>query len=89
MAQTIFGRREGDSLIPNTKLQVLYCMVHDIKIDLFHVIALKLKDVAQSFNVAIKIGGLVMAFIRYADFDIEDMSFERVNGREMVNIIMM
>ena len=60
-------------------------MVHDRKIDLCHAITLKLKDVAQSFNAAIKIGGLVTTFARY----IEDMPFERVKRRETVDIIIM
>ena len=46
MAHTIFGRKEGDSVIPNTELQILYCLVHDKKIYLCHAIALKLRDVA-------------------------------------------
>ena len=65
MAHTIFGRREWDSVIPNTKLQVLYYMVHERKIYLCHAIALKLKDVVQSFNMAITIGHLVTIFVHY------------------------
>ena len=53
-------------------------MVHDRKIDICHAIALKLKDVAQKFNMAIKIGGLIMTFGHYVRFDIENMPFERV-----------
>ena len=62
MAHTIFGRKEEDSVIPNTELQVLYCMVHNRKIDVCHAIALKIKNVAQKFNAAIRIGGLVTTF---------------------------
>ena len=51
--------------------------------------SLKLKDVAQSFNTGIKIGGLVTTFTRYMGFDIDDMLFEKFKGREMVDIIMM
>ena len=63
-------------------------MVYDRKIDLCHAIALKLKEVAQSFNMAIKIGGLVMTFAHYVGFDIDDMPFERVKGRYTIDIIM-
>ena len=54
-----------------------------------HAIALKLKDIAQSFNTVIKIGGLVMTFAHYVGFDIDDMPFKRIKGREMVDIVMM
>ena len=89
MAHTLFGRKEGDSVIPNTELQILYCLVHDQNIDLCHAIALKLKDVAQNFRSAIRIGGLVTAIARYVKFDINDMPFERVKGRDSVDIVMM
>ena len=62
MAHTIFERKEADLIITNTKLQVLYCMVHNRKIDLCHAIALKIKDIAKKFNAAIRIGGLVTDF---------------------------
>ena len=88
MEHTIFRRREV-AIIPNSELAILYCLVHDRKIDIFHAIALKLKDVAQKFNVAIKIGVLVTAFLWYVGFDIDKMPFERVKGRESVDIVMM
>lgn len=53
-------------------------MVHNKNIDICCAIALKLKDVAQKFNAAIKIGGLIMTFSRYMGFDIENMPSERV-----------
>ena len=38
--------------------------------------------------MAIKIRGLITTFARYVAFDIEDMPFKRVKGRETVDIIM-
>ena len=64
-------------------------MVHDKNINLCHAITLKLKDVAQNFRSAIRIGGLVTAIARYVKFDIDDMSFEKVKGRDRVDIVMM
>lgn len=64
-------------------------MVNNRKIDICHAIALKLRDVAQNFNAAIKIGGLMTTFARFMGFDIKNMPFERVQGRETIDIVMM
>ena len=50
---------------------------------------MRIKEVTQKFNATIKIGGLVTAFARYMGFDIDKIPFERIKGRESVDIVMM
>ena len=43
------------------ELNVLYCMVNNIKLDVCHIIASKFRDVATKKVGAIKIGGLMLS----------------------------
>ena len=61
MSHSLFSRKEEDSLVTIIELNVLYCMVSNIKLDVCHVIASKFKDVATKWVGAIKIRGLVLS----------------------------
>ena len=76
-------------MVSNIKLAILYYMVNDRKIDIYHATILKICDVTQKFNMAIKIGGLVITFVRYVGFDIDNMLFLKVKGRDAINFHIM
>ena len=46
MSHSLFPRKEGNSVVPTMELNVLYCMVNNLKLDVCHVIVSKFKDVA-------------------------------------------
>ena len=89
MAHSLFPRKEGDSVVTTTELNVLHCMVHDRKLDVCHALAGKLRDVATKPTGAIKVGGIVTAIAKYLNFDIENMPFEKVQGRHFIDTSMM
>ena len=80
MAYTIFNRRESDLMVITTELMILYCIVHNKKLDICHVITLKFKDVATKYLIAIKIGGLVTVIAKYYGFDMSTIDFDKVKG---------
>ena len=75
MAHSLFPRKEGDLVVTTIELNILYCMVHNRKLDVCHVIASKLTDVANRRIGAIKVGGLVLSIVNYLGFDIDNMPF--------------
>ena len=89
MAHTFFGRKEGDGVVTKIELTILYCMVNDRKLDICHVIALKLKDVATKFSSIIKIGGLVTVIVEYYGYDLSGMDYDKVKRVNIIGIIMM
>ena len=89
MAHSLFPRKEGDFVVTTTELNVLYCIVHDRKLDLCHALAGKLRDVAIKPTGAIKVGVIVTAIAKYLNFDIENMPFEKVQGRHFIDTSMM
>ena len=89
MSHSLFPRKEGDSVVTTMELNVLYCMVNNIKLDVCHIIASKFKDVATKQAGAIKIGGLVLSIANYVDFDIDNMPFDKLPGPSLIDLQMM
>ena len=44
MAHSLFPRKEGDFVVTAVELNLLYCMVNNIQLDICHVLASKFKD---------------------------------------------
>ena len=89
MAHSLFPRKERDSVVTTTELNILYCMVNDRKIDVCHALAGKLRDVIAKVTEAIKVGGLVTTIAKYLNFGIENMPFEKIKGRHFIDTSMM
>ena len=89
MAHALFPRKDGDSVVSTTKLTLLYYMCNNIKLDICHAIAIKLKDVATKSAGAIKVGGLITTITRYVGFDMENMPFQRLKGPSLIDLQMM
>ena len=64
-------------------------MVHNRKLDVCHVIASKLKDIANKRIRAIKVGGLVLSIAIYLGFDVDDMPFAQLHGNTKIDLHMM
>ena len=86
MSHFLFPRKEGDSVVTTMELNVLYCMVNNIKLDVFHMITSKFKDVATKRAGAIKIGGLVLSIANYLGFDIDNMPFNKLPGPSLIDL---
>ena len=56
ISQSLFPRKEGDTVISTTELNILYCMVNDRKLDIYNAITVELRDMATKMNGAIKVG---------------------------------
>ena len=89
ISHSVFSRKEGDSVVSTTELALLYCMMHNRKLDICHALANKFRDVATKMTGAIKIGGMVTAIASFLGFDIENMPFTEVRGRTAIDINMM
>ena len=63
MSHSLFPRKEGDFVVTTMELNVLYCMVNNIKLDVCHVIASKFRDVTTKKAGAIKIGEIGRAHV--------------------------
>ena len=64
-------------------------MVNNIKLDICHAIALKLKDVATKYSSTIKIGGIVTIIVEYYRFDLSECEYDKVKGTDMIGTPMM
>ena len=89
MSYSLFPRKEGDLVVTTIELNVLYCMVNNLKLDVCHIIASKFKDVATKRTGAIKIGGLLLSIANYLGFDIDNMPFDELLGPSLINLHMM
>ena len=89
MANSLFPRKEGDSVVTIIELTILYCMVNNRKLDVCHVIAIKLKDVVTKRIGAIKVGGLVLSITNYLGFDVDNMPFAQLHGNRRIDLHMM
>ena len=89
MSHSLFPIKEGDSIVTTIELNVLYCMVNNIKLDICHVLASKLKDIATKRIRAIKIGGLVLSIANYVGFDIENIPFGKLPSPSSIDLQMM
>ena len=76
-------------MVTTIELNILYCMVHDRKLDMCHALAGKLRDVAAKVIRAIKVGELVTAIAKYLNFNVKNMLFEKVKGRHFIDTSMM
>ena len=76
-------------MVSTTELNILYCMVNDIKLDICHAIIEKLRVVAIKVTGAIKVGGLVTTIATYLSFNTENMPFKKVKGHFLIDNIMM
>ena len=76
-------------MVTINELNILYCMVNDRKLDLCHVIVIKLRDVTNKMSRVIKVGGMVTTLAKYLGFDVENMSFDKVKGRSLIDSCMM
>ena len=86
---SLFPRKDGDSMVTITELNILYCMCNNEKLDVCHAIMLKLKDVATKMAGAVKISGLVTDIAYYIGFNINNMPFEKLKGHSLIDISMM
>ena len=84
MSHSLFSRKEWDVVVTINELNILYYIVNDRKLDLFHAIAIKLRDVANKISGAIKVGGMVTTLSKYLGFNMENMPFDKVNGRSLI-----
>ena len=89
MAHSLLPRKEGDSVVTTIELNILYCMVNDRKLDLCHLIAFKLNDMANRRIGAIKVGGLVLSIANYLGFDVDNMPFDKLSGNSQIDLQMM
>ena len=89
MSHSLFLRKEGDSVVITMELNVLYCMVNSIKLDVCHVLASKFKDITTKRTEAIKVGGLVLSIANYVGFDIDNMPFDKLSGPSSIDLHMM
>ena len=89
IAHSLFLRKKRDFVVSTTELNILYCMVNDRKLDICHAIVIKLRDVATKMSEAIKVGGMVNIIANYLGFDVEHMTFDKVNGRSLIDSCMM
>ena len=89
MAHSLFPRKEGNSVVTTTELNILYCMVNDRKLDVCHALAGKLRDVVAKVTRAIKVGGLITNIAKYLDFNTKNMPFDKVKGHFLIDTIMM
>ena len=64
-------------------------MVNDHKLDLCHLIASKLNDVANRRIGAIKVGGLVLSIANYLGFDVDNMPFDKLPEISQIDLYMM
>ena len=72
MVYSLFPRKDGDSVVTTTELNILYYIYNNVKLDVCNVIALKLKDVATKMAGAIKISGFVTNIACYVGFDADN-----------------
>ena len=89
MSHSLFSRKEGFTVVTINELNILYCMINDRKLDLCHAITIKLRDVANKISGEIKVGGMVTTLAKYLGFDVENMPFDRVKGRSLIDSCMM
>ena len=89
MAHSLFPRKDGDFLVTTTELNILYCMCNNVKLDVCHAIALKLKEIATKMAGAVKISGLVTNIACYVGFDTDNMPFEKLRGHSLIDMMMM
>ena len=89
ISHSLFPRKEGDAVVTINELNIFYCMVNDRKLDLCHAIAIKLRDVANKMSGAIKVGGMVTTLAKYLGFYVENMPFDKVKGRSLIDSCMM
>ena len=73
-------------MVTAMELNVLYCMVNNIKLDVCHVIASKFKDVVTKRARAIKIEGLVLSIANYLGFDIDNMLFDKLPSPSLIDL---
>ena len=89
MSHSLFPRKKGDSVVTTMELNVLYCMVNNIKLDVCHVLASKFKDITTKRTWAIKVGGMVLSIVNYLGFDIDNMPFDKLPGPSSIDLHMM
>ena len=89
MSHSLFPRKEGDSVVTTIELNVLHCMVNNLKLDACHVLASKFKYMATKRAGAIKIGGLVLSIVNYRGFDINNMPFNKLSSPSRIDLPMM
>ena len=89
MSPSLFGRKEEDSIVLTTELIILYCMLHDQKMDICYALTVKLRDLSTKTSGVIKIGGLVTTIANYLSFDTKNMSFDKIKGHSLIDINMM
>ena len=89
MSHSLFPRKEGDSVVTTMELNVLYRMLNNIKLDVYHVLASKFKDITTKRTGAIKVGGLILSIANYVGFDIDNMPFDKLPGPSSINLHMM
>ena len=89
ISHSLFGRKEANLVVLTIELTILYCMVHDQKVDICHALVRKFRDVVTKTSGAIKIGGFVTTIASYLGFDMENIPFEKVKGHSLIGINMM
>ena len=89
MAYSLFFRKNGDTIVTTTELNILYYIYNNEKLDVCHTIALKLKDVTTKMARAIKIGRLVTNIAYYIGFDVDNMPFKKLMGHTLIDISIM
>ena len=86
MSYSLCPTKEGDFVVTTMELNVLYCMVNNIKLYVCHVIASKFKDVVTKRVGVIKIGGLVLSSTNYMGFDINNIPFDKLPGPSLIDL---
>ena len=71
MSHTLFGHKEDDVIVRTIELIILFCMVNNFKIDIFHPVAIKLHGVVMKLGGEIKIRGIVIMIAKHLSFDIK------------------
>ena len=89
MSHSLFPIKEGNSVVTTMELNVLYCMVNNIKLDVCHVLASKFKDITTKRIWEIKVGGLVLSITNDSGFDIDNMPFDKLPGPSSIDLHMM
>ena len=64
-------------------------MINNQKLDVYHAIAVKFWDVDNKMVGAIKVGGLVIVIANHLGFDMDNMPYDKIKGRALIDIYMM
>ena len=89
LAHTVLGRKESDGQVNSVELDILYAMVYGHKMELSHVIALRLSDIAKASRGTIRMGFVVLALAQYKGFDIASITYPKCKGDMRIGYAMM